>query len=108
CSSRCVCGRGGAGSVGVVERALVAAGTELTTVAMRRADAEGGSGVLELLRRLNIELLPDTAGCRNAAEAVLTAQLAREALETDLIKMEVHADDRTLLPEPVEALEAAA
>ncbi len=106
-TSRLIIGTGGASNLSVLERALVASGTELTTVAMRRADAEGGSGVLELLRRLNIELLPNTAGCRNAAEAVLTAQLAREALETDLVKLEVHADDRTLLPDPVETLEAA-
>jgi thiazole synthase len=105
--SRLIIGTGGAANLAVLERALVASGTELTTVAMRRADAEGGSGVLELVRRLGIRLLPNTAGCRSAAEAVLTAQLAREALETDLIKLEVHADDRTLLPDPVETLDAA-
>ena len=105
--SRLILGTGGAPNLTVLEEALVASGTELTTVAMRRADAEGGSGVLELLRRLGIELLPNTAGCRTAAEAVLTAQLAREALGTDLIKLEVHADDRTLLPDPVETLDAA-
>ncbi|MFD8494089.1 thiazole synthase [Amycolatopsis sp. NPDC059657] len=105
--SRLIIGTGGAGNLAVLERALVASGTELTTVAMRRADAEGGSGVLELLRRLGIQLLPNTAGCRTAAEAVLTARLAREACETDLIKLEVHADDRTLLPDPLETLEAA-
>src|SRR5690606_4296697 len=91
----------------VLERTLVASGTQLTTVAMRRTDAEGGSGVLELIRRLGIRLLPNTAGCRSAADAVLTAQLAREALETNWVKLEVHADDRTLLPDPVETLEAA-
>lgn len=106
-SSRLIIGTGGAANLSVLERALVASGTELTTVAMRRADTEGGSGVLELLRRLGIRLLPNTAGCRSAAEAVLTARLAREALETDLIKLEVHADDRTLLPDPVETLDAA-
>jgi thiazole synthase len=105
--SRLIIGTGGAGNLAVLERALVASGTELTTVAMRRADAEGGSGVLELLRRLGIRLLPNTAGCRSAAEAVLTAQLAREALDTDLVKLEVHADERTLLPDPVETLDAA-
>jgi thiazole synthase len=104
--SRLIMGTGGASNLSVLERALVASGTELTTVAMRRADAEGGTGVLELLRRLEIRLLPNTAGCRSAAEAVLTAQLAREALETDLVKLEVHADDRTLLPDPLETLEA--
>ncbi|WP_410613855.1 thiazole synthase [Amycolatopsis sp. lyj-109] len=106
-TSRLIIGTGGAANLAVLERALVASGTELTTVAMRRADAEGGSGVLELLNRLGIELLPNTAGCRTAAEAVLTAQLAREALGTDLIKLEVHADDRTLLPDPFETLDAA-
>jgi thiazole synthase len=104
--SRLIMGTGGASNLSVLERALVASGTELTTVAMRRADAEGGTGVLELLRRLEIRLLPNTAGCRSAAEAVLTAQLAREALETNLVKLEVHADDRTLLPDPLETLEA--
>ncbi|UJW34796.1 thiazole synthase [Saccharothrix sp. AJ9571] len=106
-NSRLIIGTGGASSLSSLERALVASGTELTTVAMRRADAEGGSGVLELLRRLGIKLLPNTAGCRSSAEAVLTARLAREALETDLIKLEVHADDRTLLPDPLETLDAA-
>jgi len=105
--SRLVMGTGGATNLAVLERALVESGTELTTVAMRRMDAGGGTGVLDLLRRLNIETLPNTAGCRNAAEAVLTARLAREALATDWVKLEVVADDRTLLPDPVELLDAA-
>lgn len=106
-TSRLVIGTGGAANLSVLERTLVASGTELTTVAMRRADTEGGSGVLDLLRRLDIRLLPNTAGCRSAAEAVLTARLAREALGTDLIKLEVHADERTLLPDPLDTLDAA-
>ncbi|MEV4598753.1 thiazole synthase [Amycolatopsis sp. NPDC049253] len=106
-TSRLIIGTGGAANLSVLERALVASGTELTTVAMRKADADGGTGVLGLVRRLGIKLLPNTAGCRTAAEAVLTAQLAREALDTDLIKLEVHADDRTLLPDPFETLDAA-
>lgn len=105
--SRLILGTGGAPSLDVLERALVAADTELTTVAMRRADDAGGTGTLRLLYRLGIRPLPNTAGCRSAAEALLTARLAREALETDLIKLEVHADDRTLLPDPMETLEAA-
>jgi thiazole synthase len=105
--SRLVMGTGGATSLAALERALVASGTELTTVAMRRMDAEGGTGVLELLRRLDIAVLPNTAGCHGAAEAVLTARLAREALGTDWVKLEVVADDRTLLPDPVELLDAA-
>jgi thiazole synthase len=105
--SRLVMGTGGATSLAVLEQALVESGTELTTVAMRRMDAAGGTGVLDLLRRLGIATLPNTAGCRSAAEAVLTARLAREALDTDWVKLEVVADDRTLLPDPVELLDAA-
>jgi len=106
-SSRLITGTGGAANLAVLERALVASGTELTTVSLRRVDTAGGSGVLELLRKLGIDPLPNTAGCRTAAEAVLTARLAREALGTDWVKLEVVADDRTLLPDPVELLDAA-
>lgn len=105
--SRLITGTGGAANLAVLERALLASGTELTTVAMRRADAGGGTGILDLLRRLGIEALPNTAGCRTAAEAVLTAQLAREALETNWVKLEVVADEDTLLPDPAELLDAA-
>lgn len=105
--SRLITGTGGATNLAVLERALIASGTELTTVAMRRADAGGGTGVLDLLRKLGIEALPNTAGCRTAAEAVLTAQLAREALETNWVKLEVVADEDTLLPDPIELLDAA-
>ncbi|WP_258345369.1 thiazole synthase [Saccharopolyspora gregorii] len=105
--SRLITGTGGAANLSVLERALLASGTELTTVAMRRADAGGRTGVLDLLHRLGIEALPNTAGCRTAAEAVLTAQLAREALGTNWVKLEVVADEDTLLPDPVELLDAA-
>ncbi|OZD83746.1 thiazole synthase [Rhodococcus sp. 05-339-2] len=106
-ASRLITGTGGAANLAVLEEALVASGTELTTVAMRRVDAAGGTGVLDLLRRLNIAPLPNTAGCRGAAEAVLTAQLGREALETDWVKLEVIADERTLLPDAIELVTAA-
>jgi len=105
-SSRLIMGTGGATNLAVLERALVASGTELTTVAMRRLDAGGGTGVLDLLRRLDIDPLPNTAGCRTAAEAVRTARLAREALGTPWVKVEVVADERTLLPDPIELLDA--
>ena len=65
--SRLILGTGGAPNLTVLEEALVASGTELTTVAMRRVDAEGGTGVLDLLNRLEITPLPNTAGCRGAA-----------------------------------------
>jgi thiazole synthase len=105
--SRLIMGTGGATNLAVLEAALVASGTELTTVAMRRVDAKGGTGVLELLNRLGITPLPNTAGCRGAAEAVLTAQLARDALNTEWVKLEVIADDRTLLPDAIELVRAA-
>jgi len=74
---------------------------------MRRVDAVGGTGVLDLLNRLGITPLPSTAGCRGAAEAVLTAQLAREALGTDWVTLEVITDERTLLPDAIELVRAA-
>ncbi|GGR65636.1 MULTISPECIES: thiazole synthase [Streptomyces] len=106
-SSRLIMGTGGAPSLEVLERALVASGTELTTVAMRRVDPSVHGSVLSVLEKLGIRVLPNTAGCYTAGEAVLTARLAREALGTDLVKLEVIADERTLLPDPVETLEAA-
>ncbi len=106
-TSRLITGTGGASNLAILERALAASGTELTTVSIRRVDAQGGSGVLEVLKRLNIDPLPNTAGCRTAAEAVLTARLAREALGTDWVKLEVVADEKTLLPDPIELLDAA-
>lgn len=106
-SSRLIMGTGGATSLEVLGRALVASGTQLTTVAMRRVDAGRRGGVFELLHDLGIAVLPNTAGCYTARDAVLTAQLAREALGTDLVKLEVIADEDTLLPDPVELVEAA-
>lgn len=104
--SRLIMGTGGITDLAALEAALVASGTTLTTVAMRRHAVGGGSGVIPLLDRLGIEVLPNTAGCHTARDAVLTAQLAREALETDMVKVEVIADERTLLPDVVETLEA--
>lgn len=106
-TSRLIMGTGGADNLDVLSRALIASGTELTTVAIRRVSADSATGVLELLRRLGIDILPNTAGSHTAAEAVLTARLAREALETPWVKLEVVADERTLLPDPVELLDAA-
>ncbi|MEU0371916.1 thiazole synthase [Streptomyces sp. NPDC006283] len=105
--SRLIMGTGGAPSLDVLERSLVASGTELTTVAMRRLDPTVQGSVLSVLDKLGIRVLPNTAGCFTAGEAVLTARLAREALGTDWIKLEVVADERTLLPDGVELLDAA-
>ncbi|MBT2525760.1 thiazole synthase [Streptomyces flavidovirens] len=106
-SSRLIMGTGGAPSLDVLERSLVASGTELTTVAMRRLDPSVQGSVLSVLEKLGIRVLPNTAGCFTAGEAVLTARLAREALGTDWVKLEVVADERTLLPDPIELLDAA-
>ncbi|WP_055589253.1 thiazole synthase [Peterkaempfera griseoplana] len=105
--SRLIMGTGGAPSLEVLEQALKLSGTELTTVAMRRVDPTVKGSVLEVLARNSIRVLPNTAGCFTAGEAVLTARLAREALGTDWVKLEVVADERTLLPDPVELLDAA-
>jgi thiazole synthase len=105
--SRLIMGTGGAPSMRALEEALTASGTELTTVAMRRVSPAAHGSVLDVLRRCGIRVLPNTAGCFTAGEAVLTAKLAREALETNWIKLEVIADEHTLLPDPVELLTAA-
>ena len=105
--SRLIMGTGGAPSLEVLGRALDASGTELTTVAMRRVDPAARGSVFEVLRARGIRPLPNTAGCHTAGEAVLTAKMAREALGTDWVKLEVIADERTLLPDPVETLDAA-
>jgi thiazole synthase len=106
-SSRLIMGTGGTPSLDILEQALLASGTELTTVAMRRVDPAAHGSVLDVLRRHGIRLLPNTAGCFTAGEALLTARLAREAVGTDWVKLEVIADERTLLPDPVELLDAA-
>ncbi|HEY3903666.1 MAG TPA: thiazole synthase [Streptosporangiaceae bacterium] len=105
--SRLIMGTGGAPSLDVLGRALAASGTELTTVAMRRVDPSATGSVLEVLASQGIRLLPNTAGCYTAAEAVRTARLAAEAVDTNWVKLEVIADEVTLLPDPIELLEAA-
>ena len=106
-TSRLIMGTGGAPSLTALEDALLASGTELTTVAMRRVAPGTAGSVLDLLATLKIQVLPNTAGCYTAREAVRTARMAREALETDWVKLEVVADEDTLLPDPVELLDAA-
>ena len=90
-----------------MERALAASGTEIVTVALRRVDPLSQGSVLDVIERLGLFCLPNTAGCYTARDAVRTAQLAREAFETDWVKLEVIGDDRTLLPDAVELLAAA-
>ena len=106
-SSRLILGTGGAPSLNVVEQTVTAAGAEIVTVALRRVDPSARGSVLDVLDRIGARVLPNTAGCFTASEAVRTARLARDAFETDWVKLEVIGDDRTLLPDVVELLDAA-
>ena len=106
-TSRLITGTGGAPNLDILGQALAASGTELTTVAMRRVNPEASGSILEVVEKSGAKVLPNTAGCFSAAEAVLTAQLAREAFDTNWVKLEVIGDDDTLLPDVAETLEAA-
>jgi thiazole synthase len=106
-ASRLVLGTGGAGSLEILEQALIASGAQVATVALRRVDPSARGSVLDVLERHGVACLPNTAGCYTSRDAVTTAQLAREAFETDWVKLEVIGDDRTLMPDAVELLDAA-
>ena len=106
-ASRLLMGTGGMASPESLREAVVASGTAMATVAVRRVDPTTRHSLVELLGQLDVGILPNTAGCFTASEAVLTAKLAREAFETDWIKLEVIGDDRTLLPDTVELVAAA-
>jgi thiazole synthase len=105
--SRLIVGTGGFRSLDAMERALMASAAEIVTVALRRVDPTARGSALEVIDRLGLFALPNTAGCYTARDAVRTARLAREAFETDWIKLEVIGDDRTLFPDAVELIEAA-
>ena len=105
--SRLIVGTGGFRSHGDLERALAASGTEIVTVALRRVDPGSSGTLLDVITRLGLFVLPNTAGCYTARDAVRTAQLARDAFDTGWVKLEVIGDDRTLLPDPTELLDAA-
>ena len=105
--SRLILGTGGFRNLDVMAEAARESGAELATVAMRRVDPRARGSLLDVLDATGLEILPNTAGCFTAREAVATARLAREALETDWVKLEVIGDDRTLLPDPAELLDAA-
>ena len=105
--SRLLRGTGGMTSLAALRGALEASGAAVATVAVRRIEASGKGALLSLIDELGVRLLPNTAGCATASEAVLTAKLAREAFGTDWVKLEVIGDDRTLLPDAVELVAAA-
>ena len=99
-------GTGGFRSLDVLAASLVASEATIATVALRRVDPKVEGSIYDLLGRLNFSLLPNTAGCFSAAEAVKVAELAREAFETNIVKLEVIGDDVTLLPDTTETLRA--
>ena len=105
--SRLVVGTGGFRSMDVLEASLIASEATIATVALRRVDPNVKGSIYDLLERRNFSLLPNTAGCYSASEAVRLAELAREAFETNAVKLEVIGDDRTLLPDTTETLVAA-
>lgn len=106
-ASRLILGSGGIPSMAVLEAVIAASSTSLVTVAMRRVDPAAPGSLLEVLSRLGVRVLPNTAGCFTAADAVMTAKLAREALQTNWVKLEVIGDEITLLPDGIELLRAA-
>jgi thiazole synthase len=109
--SRLLLGTGGFPSLDLMSGAIAASGAQLVTVALRRLDPAGrlpgGGSLIDVLTDAGVKLLPNTAGCRTARDAVITARLAREAFGTDWIKLEVIGDEDTLLPDAPELLRAA-
>src|ERR1700722_2599537 len=105
--SRLIVGTGGAPRLDVPGRGIAPSGNGAATGALRRVAPGGAGSLLGTLQRAGVRILPNTAGCHTASEALFTARLGREALGTDWGKLEVVADDHTLLPDPVELLEAA-
>jgi thiazole synthase len=105
--SRLILGSGGFINHDLLVQALEAAEAEVCTVALRRVDPAARGSIIDVLDRAGVQVLPNTAGCFTARDAIVTAHLAREAFETDWIKLEVIGDERTLLPDAVELVDAA-
>ena len=105
--SRLLLGTGGFTRLEALAEAIAASGTELVTVALRRVDPDARGSVIDVVDAAGVRLLPNTAGCYTTRDAVVTARLAREAFQTDWVKLEVIGDDRTLLPDAPQLLEAA-
>jgi thiazole synthase len=106
-SSRLILGTGGFPRLETLAEAIAASGTEMVTVALRRIDPSARGSLVDVLEDGGVRVLPNTAGCYTARDAVLTAKLAREAFATDWVKLEVIGDERTLLPDAVELVAAA-
>jgi thiazole synthase len=106
-SSRLILGTGGFPRLETLAAAIRASETEMVTVALRRIDPGARGSLVDVLDNAGVRVLPNTAGCYTARDAVLTAKLAREAFETEWVKLEVIGDERTLLPDAVELVAAA-
>ncbi|MGV3507928.1 MAG: thiazole synthase [Sphingobacteriaceae bacterium] len=107
-NSRLFTGTGKFSHAELMEAALVESGSELVTVALKRVDVnDKQDDILIHLHHPQINLLPNTSGVRTAKEAIFAAQLAREALETNWLKLEIHPDPKYLMPDPIETLKAA-
>lgn len=107
-TSRLFTGTGKFASASLMQQALAASGSQLVTMAMKRVDLRrGGDNILAPLQKLGVKLLPNTSGAKTAEEAIFAAQLAREALGTHWVKLEIHPDVKYLLPDAVETLKAA-
>ena len=105
--SRVILGTGGFTRMETLAEAIEVTGTGMVTVALRRIDAHAQGSLVEVLENAGVDVLPNTAGCFTARDAVRTAQLARDAFATDWVKLEVIGDERTLLPDAAELLVAA-
>ena len=107
-SSRLFTGTGKFGNHRTMEEALLASGSELVTIALKRVNIDGEEDdILQHLHHPHISLLPNTSGVRNAEEAIFAAHLAREAMQTNWLKLEIHPDPKYLMPDPIETLKAA-
>lgn len=112
--SRLLTGTGKFGNHQTMAEALSASGTELVTVALKRVESSelqkntgSGDSILSILKKLGVKLLPNTSGVRTAKEAIFAAELAREALQTNWLKLEIHPDPKYLMPDPIETFKAA-
>ncbi|MFA6199940.1 MAG: thiazole synthase [Bacteroidales bacterium] len=106
--SRLFLGTGKFSSNAIMGEAIIASGTQMVTTAMKRVDIENSNqdDMLKYIPRQEIILLPNTSGVRNAKEAIFAAQMARESLQTNWLKLEIHPDPKYLLPDPIETLKA--
>lgn len=107
--SRLFLGTGKFGDLTQMQQAIAISDSELVTVALRRVDVKNSKqqNIIHYLQETKVNLLPNTSGARNAEEALILAEMGREAMETNWVKLEIHPDPRYLMPDPIETLLAA-